>query len=93
MDISGLFLYIGVPGLIFVIATALLGVYKKQRRGLKYLPAILAAVISLAFLIKAYVFSEGFKELGYAIMMMVSAVVFIISIITALLLEIINSRR
>jgi hypothetical protein len=93
MGSNRLFVIIAVVGLIFASATVLLGVYKRQNKILKYLPAIIAAVVSLGFLIKTFMFSEGFEALGYLIMMMISAAVFGISIITALVLEIINRRH
>lgn len=93
MGSNALYIFIAVPGLIFAVAAVLLGVYKRQNRVLKYIPAIIAAVVSLGFLIKTYFFSEGFEALGYLIMMMISAAVFGISVITAVVLEIINRRR
>lgn len=93
MGSNRLFFIIAVIGLIFALATVLLGIYKKQKKFLKYVPSIIAAAASLGFLIKAYFFSEGFEALGYFIMMMISAAVFGISIITAMALEITNRRR
>lgn len=90
MESNRLLIIILIPGLIFALTTILLGIYKRQRRALKYIPAIIAAGASLVFLIVANIVSEGFAALGYFVMMVISAAVFGISIITALALEIIN---
>jgi Na+-translocating ferredoxin:NAD+ oxidoreductase RnfD subunit len=90
---NALLIFIAVPGIIFAGLAAVLGIYRRKNKFLKYIPAIVSAAIALGFFIKSYFFSEGFEALGYIILMMVSAAVAGISIITAVVLEIVNRRK
>jgi hypothetical protein len=44
-------------------------------------------------LIKAYYFSEGFEALGYFILMVIALIVFIVAIVTAVVIEILRSKK
>ena len=79
-------------GIVFSAVTCLLGIYAKKRL-IKYIPASFAGIVSLAFFVKAKFFSEGLEGLGYIILMMISIAVFVLSIITAIILEFINRRK
>lgn len=88
---NSIFIFIIIAGLIFVAATIILG--KLQKRLLKYIPAVLAAVAAIVFSIKAYFYSEGFEALGYFVMMLISAAVFIASIIASIVMEVLSRRK
>jgi hypothetical protein len=77
----------------FAAATILLGRKQIRRAFLKYIPAMIAFAATLALIVKTAWFSEGMEGLGYAILAMITAVVFLVSIITALVVEIIHWRH
>jgi hypothetical protein len=78
--------------LAFAAATVLLG-GKRVRKGIyKYIPSIVAGAAAIALVIKTAWFSEGFEGLGYLIMAMIAAVIFFVSIITAILMEIVRRK-
>ena len=78
--------------LVFVAATILLGRKQIRKAFLKYIPAIIAGAATLAAIIKTAWFSEGFEGLGYAIMAMIAAIIFLVSIVTAIVVEIVNRK-
>lgn len=86
------YLIIALISLIFIAATILLGRKRIHKAFLKYIPAITAAVIALTLYIKAVRFSNGFEGLGYAILAMIAIIVFLASIITAVIVELINRK-
>ncbi len=89
-------LYIGIAliSLIFAGATILLGGRRIKRVLLKYIPAMIAFAATLALVIKTAMSArEGFESLGYAILAMIAAVIFLVSVITAITVEIVNRRR
>lgn len=94
---NGFYIFVAVASLISVLITFFLGRISRNRAFVKYIPAILAALAALGFLIKAKFFSttEGFQELGYIVLMFISTIVFFISLITAIIIGIVqrNSRR
>jgi hypothetical protein len=93
MNANPLLSIIAVLGIIFAGSTVFLGTRLRQKKAVKYIPAILAALVSVAFAVKAFWFSEGFEGLGYVILLMISAAVFILSAVTALVLEFVNHRK
>lgn len=92
---NGFYTLIAVVGLISVLITFFLGRIFKNRIIVKYIPAIIFLFAGLGFLIKAKFFSttEGFAELGYIILMLIAGIVFIISLITALIMEFIQRKN
>lgn len=92
MEQYSFYFIIALIALIFAVATIFFGRKQKKRVFLKYIPSIIAAVATLAFIIKTVRFSEGFEGLGYMILSMISAAVFLVSIITAIVVEIINRK-
>jgi ABC-type phosphate transport system permease subunit len=87
------YIIIALISLAFAAVTILLGRKKVKRAILKYIPAMTAFAATLALIIKTAWFSEGFEGLGYAILAMITAILFLVSIITAIVVEIINRRR
>lgn len=75
--------------LIFMGVTILLGRKKVRRAFLKYIPSLLAALVTIAMFIPA-INEEGFAALGYAIMTVLAGIVFLVSIVTAVIVEIVN---
>lgn len=90
MDNYAYFIVILIFAILFVVTTVLLG--RQNRKFLMYIPSAIAAVIALAFYINAYFFSEGFGALGYFIMMLIAVIVFVISLITAIVMKIVKRK-
>lgn len=76
---------------IFAVAAIFLG--RLGKRWPKYLPAILAAAVAIACMIKAYRFSEGFEALGYFALMLIALIVFIVAMLTAVIMEIVRAKK
>ena len=76
---------------IFAVAVFFLG--RLRKRWAKYMPAVLAAAVIIACMVKAYNFSEGFEALGYFILMIIALIVFTVSIVTALIIEILRAKK
>lgn len=91
MDNIRLYIFILVPVAIFIVITILLG--KKKAAFPKYIPAIIASIISIGLFIKTYFFSEGFEALGYVVLLMVTVPVSVIALVTAVVIEILNHRK
>ena len=93
MEQYSFYMVVALISLVFAGITILLGRKQVQRAILKYIPAMIAFVATLALIIKTAWYSEGFEGLGYAILAMITAVVFLVSIITAIIIAIVNRRR
>lgn len=93
MEQYSFYIVITLISLIFAGATILLGRKQVRRAILKYIPAMVAFAATVALIVKTAWFSEGFEGLGYAILAMITAAVFLVSIITAIVVAIINRRR
>lgn len=92
MEQASFYSVIALIGAVFAGATILLGRKQIQRVILKYIPAMIAFAATLALMIKASWFSEGMEGLGYVILAMITAVLFFISIITSIIIEIRNRK-
>ena len=93
MEQYSFYMVVALISLVFAGITILLGRKQVQRAILKYIPAMIAFAATLALVIKAVWYSEGFEGLGYAILAMITAVVFLVSLITAIAVAIVNRRQ
>lgn len=93
MEANMFFIVVFVIGLVFAAGTCLLGIYARRKRIIKYIPAAVSGIAALSFLLKGRFFSEGMEGLGYIILMMISAIIFVMSIIAALIMEFISRRK
>lgn len=90
---NGFYLFIAIAGLITVIITTLLGIFFTRHKIIKYIPAIIFAAATAGFWVKARYFSQGFEDLGYAVLGLIAAIVFVIAILNALIIELIQRNR
>ncbi len=94
MENMRFFIFIGIASLIFAFITFLLGIYFRKKRFIKYIPSILILILGVSFLVKSVYFSNGFEDIGYMVLSLMSVGVFIISTLTALLIEFVfRSKR
>jgi len=73
--------------------TFLLNRIFKDRKAIKYIPSVMAATLTIAFFIKGRFYSQGWEGLIYGIFMVISGAVFIVSIVTAAVIDFIRKRR
>lgn len=92
MEQYSFYIIIALISLIFAAAAIFLGRNQIQKALLKYIPATIALAATIALIVKTAWFSEGMEGLGYAILAMITAIVFLTSIITAIVIEIIHWR-
>ena len=85
-----LFIIIGIISLIFIIIVLVLSKYFKRKRTVKYIPAIIAIFLTLAFFIKSRYFSTGFEDLAYIVLAVISIIEFIVSLLTAIIIDLIR---
>lgn len=80
-----LILLIGIvsSGIVILIAR-----FEKNRCFLKYIPALILFVSGAFFIVKARWFSEGMEGLGYIILAMLALGGFIITLISAVIIDI-----
>jgi len=94
---GGFYTFVGIASLISVLITYFLGRLFKDRAIIKYIPAMILALCAVGFLIKAKFFSTGtgFDDLGYIVLMLIAGIVFFISLLTAIIMELLQrkSRR
>ncbi|MHB8064008.1 MAG: hypothetical protein ACYDG2_15490 [Ruminiclostridium sp.] len=89
---NGFYMFIAVVSLISILITYCLGRFFKSRSVVKYIPAIISALAVLGFYIKFRFFSSGtgFEDLGYVVLALIAGIVLLVSLITALTMEVIN---
>lgn len=86
-------LFIAIPCLISIILTYLLGRFFKKPAIVKYIPAIVSLLIAIGFYIKARYYSSGFEDLAYIILGFIAAIVFIVSLVTAVIMDIVTRTK
>jgi hypothetical protein len=92
--VSNLFyIVVSIIGILFAGTSCLFGIFAVNKRIIKYIPAGVAGIASLVFLLKALYFSKGFEGIAYIIFAMISTLVFTLSLITALVMEFLNRKR
>ena len=92
---NGFYTFVAIAGLITVLITVFLDRIFKNRAIVKYIPAIILLLAGLGFLIKAKFFSTdmgGFADLGYIVLMLIAGIVFLASLITAIIMELVQRR-
>jgi len=92
---NGFYMFVAVASLISVLITFFLGKFFNKRAIVKYIPTIISALACLGFLIKAKFFSTdmgGFADLGYIVLMLIAGIVFLASLITAIIMELVQRR-
>lgn len=90
---NGFYLFIAIAGLITVIITTLLGLFFTRHKVIKYIPAIISAAATAGFWVKAAYFSQGFEDLGYAVLGFIAAIVFVIALLNAIIIELVQRNR
>ena len=92
---GGFYTFVAIASLIFVLITYFLGRFFKDRAIIKYIPAIISAFCAVGFLIKAKVFSTGtgFEDLGYIVLMLIAGIVFFASLLTAIIMELLQRKN
>ncbi len=90
MEINFLYVVIFVICIVFIAATLLLA--KLKRKLLKYIPLIIALSATVGFYVKAYFFStsRNFEALGYFIFAMIAGGAAALSLLTAVIIEIVG---
>lgn len=81
------YIVIAVIALFFSGIAILIGISGTRIRFYKYIPACISGIAAAGFFIKARFFSQGFEVLGYLIFAMIAGAVFLISLITAVIME------
>lgn len=92
MKLDPFFIIISIVGLVFAVITCLLGIYVRKRI-VKYIPTGVAGIASSACFIKAFYFSKGFEGLGYIVYAMILAAAFAVSIVSAVVIEVVFRRK
>jgi hypothetical protein len=77
---------------VFSAITVLIGIFVKSKLP-KFIPSIISGIAALGFYIKANFFATGFEDIGYMILALIAAVIFVISILTAVIIVFIKSRK
>lgn len=86
------YIVIAIIGLFFCGITILTGISRKGNRFYKYIPACISGISAAGFFIKARFFSQGFEDLGYLIFAVIAGAVFLLSLITAIVMEFVVSK-
>jgi hypothetical protein len=60
---------------------------------IKYIPSLVALLTGIGFYIKSSFYSTGFEDLVYVILALVAGIVFIVSLITAIIMDIIQRKK
>lgn len=90
---SGFYLLIAIPSIIFVAITYFLGRFCRHLAIIKYIPSIVALLIGIGFYIKARFYATGFEDLAFIILALVAGIVFVLSLITAIIMDIIQKKK
>lgn len=77
----------------FVALSYFLGIYKREKRLMKYIPSGIAAVLTFTLFIKAFYFSEGFEGLVYLPFGIIMAIIFVVSLTVALITGLVNLKK
>ncbi len=93
MEQIRLILLILLTGIIFSGIVLLIARFEKNKRLLKYLPAIILIIAGVASLVKAKWFSEGMEGLGYVIYSMLAFGGCILTLITAVVIDAVRKYR
>lgn len=67
--------------------------FEKKRALLKYLPAIILFAAGAGFIVKAREFSQGMEGLGYIILAMIAIGCCILTLITAVVIDILRRQN
>lgn len=82
-----------VFAIAFIASSYFLGVYRKEKRLMKYIPAGTAAVLALFAFIKALHFPKGLDDLFYLPFGIIMLIIFAISITVAIIMELVNIKK
>jgi hypothetical protein len=95
INMSGFYLFIAIASLISVLITFFLGIIFKSTPIVKYIPAMISVLAGLGFYIKSRFFSSGtgFEDLGYIVFTLIAGILFFISLITAIVMDLINRNK
>lgn len=93
MNVNLFYLVVGSIAFILALITLLLGIYKDKNKIVKYVPSALTGLFTAGFFIKANYFSKGFETLGYIVFTLISGIVFIVTLLTAVIIEIVLHTR
>ena len=85
MDNIRFYALMGGLSLIAIGITYLIARFTKKN-SIKFLPAVVFLVAAVASFIKSVYFSESFQDLAFMLMGILATVLFIVSLITAILL-------
>jgi len=89
---NGFYILIGATGLIAILITYFLARFFKEKLMVKFIPAIISALAGVGFYIKSMVFSTGFEDLGYIILTIIAGIVAFVSLVTALIIGLIQRK-
>ncbi|HEY5582965.1 MAG TPA: hypothetical protein VIK78_00525 [Ruminiclostridium sp.] len=90
---TGFYLLVAVSSLISVLITFFLGRFFEKRAIVKYIPAIIIALAVIGFFIKSRFFSTGFEDLAYIVLALIAGIVFVVSLITAFIMDLLQRRN
>ncbi|MDF2986494.1 MAG: hypothetical protein K0R50_2004 [Eubacterium sp.] len=89
---NGFYVFISIASIIAILVTFFLGRIFRNKPFIKYIPCIITALAGIGFYIKAAIFSTGFEDLAYLILVMIACVVFFLSFLTAFIMGIIQRK-
>lgn len=89
---NGFYMLIAVAGLLSILVTFFLGRFFKEKPFVKYIPAVISVLSGIGFYIKSRYFSEGMEDLAYAVLTLISCIVFFISFATAFIMGLLQRR-
>lgn len=78
--------------LISIMLTILIARFSK-RILIKYIPSGIFGLFSIGFLVKSLYFSESFQDIAYMLMAILAFILTIVGLITAIVLDIIKSKK
>lgn len=90
---NGFYGLLSIGTIIVVLITYLLHKFCRKKSFVKYIPAILLVAADCGFLIKSEYFSTGFEDLAYLVMAMIAGILFIPSLLAAIILGIVNRNK
>ncbi|WHH57895.1 hypothetical protein [Petroclostridium sp. X23] len=77
---------VSIISIIFILITLVLSKKYKRNKFIKYIPTLAAATLTLGFWAKASYFAEGMEGIAYIVLAMMTAVAFVLSLISALIM-------
>lgn len=87
------YIVIAIIALVFSGIAILIGMSGTRNRFYKYIPACISGIAAAGFFVKARFFAQGFEDLGYLIFAMIAGAVFLISLMTAVIMEYVGRKK